>query len=414
MTTIGGSAARDRAELGDRDLEVGQHLEQVGLERLVGAVELVDQQHRRRAGCGSSACSSGRRDQEALGEEVLREPLAVDVAPAASARRISIICRAIVPLVGGRGDVQALVALQADQLAAERAAPAPWRSRSCRRPASPSRNSGRLQRQGEEQRGREAAVGDVVARRRAARASRRSSGAAAGVWRIGHENAARSRRRFVERYRLAQRFSAAATARLAITRDQVRRGTRPSRAGRCSGRRAGTLTPAHRLGREASRPAPSPSPATRNTHGPAPVTATRTPPPVSATNTPTSAKREAGLLELHVGGALRAPGSCTAVIISPGCSAVSNRPVKKSSAAIVRWSVVTVAPRPSTAGRVVGRRVGVGERAADACPCCAPAVADAAGELGQRRDAPSAPRPTRRPSAWRGHRADRRRCCRRP
>ena len=37
----------DRAELGDRDLPLRQHLEQERLERLVGAIDLVDEQHRR-------------------------------------------------------------------------------------------------------------------------------------------------------------------------------------------------------------------------------------------------------------------------------------------------------------------------------------------------------------------------------
>ena len=32
-----------------RDLVLGENLEQIGLERLVGAVELVDEQHRRHA-----------------------------------------------------------------------------------------------------------------------------------------------------------------------------------------------------------------------------------------------------------------------------------------------------------------------------------------------------------------------------
>ena len=36
----------DRADLGDRDLEVGEELEQEGLELVVGPVDLVDQQHR--------------------------------------------------------------------------------------------------------------------------------------------------------------------------------------------------------------------------------------------------------------------------------------------------------------------------------------------------------------------------------
>ena len=47
ITTSGRLAALHGAELGDRQLEVRQQLEQVGLERLVGAVDLVDQQHRR-------------------------------------------------------------------------------------------------------------------------------------------------------------------------------------------------------------------------------------------------------------------------------------------------------------------------------------------------------------------------------
>ncbi len=43
----GDRARGDRAELGHADLKVGQHFQQIGLELLVGAVDLVDQQHRR-------------------------------------------------------------------------------------------------------------------------------------------------------------------------------------------------------------------------------------------------------------------------------------------------------------------------------------------------------------------------------
>src|SRR5206468_1340945 len=39
------AAGADRSELGNRDLEVGEHLQQKRLELLVGAVDLVDQQH---------------------------------------------------------------------------------------------------------------------------------------------------------------------------------------------------------------------------------------------------------------------------------------------------------------------------------------------------------------------------------
>ena len=48
---IGGCVARDRADLGDRHGGLGEQLEQERLEVVVGAVDLVDQQHRRpRAG----------------------------------------------------------------------------------------------------------------------------------------------------------------------------------------------------------------------------------------------------------------------------------------------------------------------------------------------------------------------------
>ncbi len=80
---------------GTRHLEVGQHFEQEGLEGLVGAVELVDQQDRRALGMRARApASSGRRIRIALVEDVGRELAAIDARPAASASRISIICAA--------------------------------------------------------------------------------------------------------------------------------------------------------------------------------------------------------------------------------------------------------------------------------------------------------------------------------
>src|SRR4029077_4688972 len=81
----------------------------------------------------------------------------------------------------------------------------------------------------------------------------------------------------------------------------------------------------------------------------APVAAARTSPDlVLATNTPVSAKREAGLGNLEYP-ALAAIGNDTAVMISPSASAVVNKPLKKSSADIVRLLVLIVAPSASTA-----------------------------------------------------------------
>ena len=45
----------DRAKLGNRDLKIGKHFQKKRLERLIRAVKLVDQKHRRRALLAASA-----------------------------------------------------------------------------------------------------------------------------------------------------------------------------------------------------------------------------------------------------------------------------------------------------------------------------------------------------------------------
>ena len=66
----------------------------------------------------------------------------------------------------------------------------------------------------------------------------------------------------------------------------------------------------------------------------APVAATRTSPDlVLATHTPVKAKREAGCRNFSYA-AFAGTGKETAVMISPSSSAVENRPLKYSSAAI--------------------------------------------------------------------------------
>ena len=66
MITIGGRAVAEHAELGHRDLVVGQDLEQEGLELVVGPVDLVDQQDRRR-----TVAVVDRPQQRPLDEEPL-------------------------------------------------------------------------------------------------------------------------------------------------------------------------------------------------------------------------------------------------------------------------------------------------------------------------------------------------------
>ena len=108
----------DRAELGDRHLVVGEDLEQVGLEGLVGAVEFVDQQHRRPGGIGIERLKERPADEEALGEDVGDQRLTVGVPRGFGGADLDHL-RGVVPLVDGARHVEALIALEPDQLAAE-------------------------------------------------------------------------------------------------------------------------------------------------------------------------------------------------------------------------------------------------------------------------------------------------------
>ena len=133
-------APRGSCRARDRHRRLGEQLEQERLEVVVGAVELVDEQHRRAAGpgarspaaAGGGAGTRGRtgRPRRARSPRGLREP-----DPQQLPR--------VVPLVEGLGRVDALVALQADQRRVERARRAPWRPRSCRpRPRPPAAAAG--------------------------------------------------------------------------------------------------------------------------------------------------------------------------------------------------------------------------------------------------------------------------------
>ena len=88
-------------------------------------------------------------------------------------------------------------------------------------------------------------------------------------------------------------------------------------------------------------------------------------------------------------------------MISPGSSAVSNRPLKKSSAAIARLLVMMVAPSAERGGRIIGGRVVVGDRAADGAAVAHRRIADHAGELGERRDSACCTTGALATSAWR-------------
>ena len=144
----------------------------------------------------------------------------------------------------------------------------------------------------------------------------------------------------------APRAAAAATARAAITEIiAARYSAEPCRS--LLRPAAGTLIPLTASAEKLEASAFSIS-ATRNTVGPAPVTATRGPLGPLATKTPTSAKREAGWRSFWYAAFLTI-GKLTDWIISPGSSAVSKRPLKKSPAAMLRRSVLMVASSATTA-----------------------------------------------------------------
>jgi len=99
----------DRAELGDRHLEVRQQLEQERLELVVGAVDLVDEQDDR-------SVVLERLEQWAPQEEAPREKLAL-VDPRLGCPQRQQLPR-VVPVVERVMQIDALVALQADQTGA--------------------------------------------------------------------------------------------------------------------------------------------------------------------------------------------------------------------------------------------------------------------------------------------------------
>src|SRR5487761_98603 len=106
----------DRAELRDRHLEGGQQLQQEGLELLVGAVDLVDEQDRRRRVVVVDGVQQRPPQKELGAEDLALSRLAIILPPEQA--DVQQLAR-IVPLVNRVREVDALVALEADQAGAQ-------------------------------------------------------------------------------------------------------------------------------------------------------------------------------------------------------------------------------------------------------------------------------------------------------
>ena len=147
-------------KLGNRDLEFRQQFEQVAFELLVGAVDLVDQEHGRLRAHRIDGLQQRPLDQERIAIELLSRRGPVDAAGGFEDLQLENLAR-VVPLVDGMSDVETLVALQSDQVGVE--------GRRHRRGERRLADAGlalekerALQLEREEQRHGERAIGDVV------------------------------------------------------------------------------------------------------------------------------------------------------------------------------------------------------------------------------------------------------------
>jgi len=108
----------DRTKLGNCHLIFRQHFEQIRFEGLVGAVQLVDQEHRRGTVARLERLHDRPPDEEPLGEDIARQRFTVNPALRFREPDLDHLPR-IVPFVDRRGGVETFVALQAHERAAE-------------------------------------------------------------------------------------------------------------------------------------------------------------------------------------------------------------------------------------------------------------------------------------------------------
>ena len=128
----------ERAELGNGDRVVGEDLEQERLELVVGAVDLVDEQDRRRGDAERLGLVRDRPEQRPLHEEALGVELVLDdLLPLRLRRRGGAAAGASSPTRRRPARRRCPRSTAAARARRRSSATAPWRPRSCRRPPRP-------------------------------------------------------------------------------------------------------------------------------------------------------------------------------------------------------------------------------------------------------------------------------------
>src|SRR5205823_14195201 len=151
-------AGLDGADLRDRDLEVGEKLEQERLELLVRAVDLVDQEHRRRGVVVVDGIEQRAPQQELAAEDLALGGFSIlALAHQADVQQLP----RVVPLVDRVSEVDSLVALEPDQARAQHVGHHLGRLGLAHARLAFD-EEGLLELQGQKDRGREGAVADVA------------------------------------------------------------------------------------------------------------------------------------------------------------------------------------------------------------------------------------------------------------
>ena len=147
-------------ELGNRHLEFGEQLQQIALELFVGAIDLVDEQDGRARPGRIDRLQQRALDQEGIAIELAMRLVAAQLAGRVEDAQLEQLAR-VVPLVDGVADVEAFVALQANQVGVERGGNR-CRQRGLADAGLALEEQRASETQGQEQRDRQALVGDVA------------------------------------------------------------------------------------------------------------------------------------------------------------------------------------------------------------------------------------------------------------